>query len=154
MRSCGKMAIQIMLKRKIKGKRKKYKSLKEMPDDLRQALEKTLTSSNPEWQRDADSSIIINGKEYSNIQEMPPDIRVIYEKFMKSLKNGKIAHDPDSHEGIRRSAGYAPNSSISYAGPGSIEPQSSFSSLPRWLIYGLVFIAAFIFLYFIIYPVT
>ena len=147
------MAIQIMLKRKIKGDRKKYKSLKEMPDDLRQALEKTLTSNNPEWQKDPDSTIIINGKEYSNIQEMPPDIRMIYEKFMKSLKEGKISHDPDSYEGSRSSAGYAPNSTISYAGPGSIEPQSTFSSIPRWLIYGLVFIAAFIFLYFIIYPI-
>ena len=147
------MAIQIMLKRKIKGNRKKYKSLKEMPDDLRQALENTLTSSNPEWQNDPESTIIINGKEYSNIQEMPPDTRVVYEKFMKSLKKGNITHDPDSHEEIGGSAGYAPNSSISYAGAGAIEPQSSFSSIPRWFIYGLVFIAVFIFFYFIIYPV-
>jgi hypothetical protein len=146
------MAIHILLKKKIKGKRKKYKSFEEMPDDLRQALEKTMTNTDPETQTDTESTIVINGKEYKNIEEMPPDIRVIYGKAIKSLRKGKMTHDPVSLAGTSMLPGNI-NNTISYTGPGSIEPESSFSSLPRWLIYGVVLLAAFMGLYVIIYIV-
>jgi hypothetical protein len=147
------MAIQIVIKKKIKGKRKKYKSLEEMPDDLRQAFERTMTNTDPETQTDTESTIVINGKEYNNIEEMPPDIRVIYEKVIKSLRKGKMTHDPISLASEGMSSRNVHNKSISYAGPGSIEPQSSFSSLPRWLIIGVVLLAIFMGLYVIIHAV-
>jgi hypothetical protein len=145
------MAIQLFIKKKTKGKGKKYKSLEEMPDDLRQAIERTLTNTDPETQKDTESTIVINGKEYNNIEEMPPDIRVIWGNVIKSLRKGKMTHDPVSHAGNGMSPGKIHSKSISYAGPGSIEPQSSFSSIPRWLIFGVALIAAFMGLYVIIY---
>ena len=147
------MAIQLLIKKKIKGKRKKYKSLEEMPDDLRQAIERTMTNTDSDTQKDTESTIVINGKEYNKIEEMPPDIRVIYEKMIKSLRKGKVTHDPVSLAGKDISSRSLHTKSISYAGPGSIEPQSSFSSLPRWLIYGVVLLVAFMGLYVIIYTV-
>jgi hypothetical protein len=146
------MAIQILIKKKIKGKRKKYKSLEEMPDDLRQAFESTMTDTDPETQKNTESTIVINGKEYNNIAEMPPDIRVIWGNVIKSLRKGKMTHDPVSLAGKGMSSGNIHNKSISYAGPGSIEPQSSFSSLPRWLIFGVVLLAAFM-VFYVIYAV-
>ena len=124
-----------------------------MPDDLRHAIERTLTNTDPATQKDIESTIVINGKEYNNIEEMPPDIRVIYEKMIKSLKKGKMTHDPvpPAAKGIFSTNTY--NQSISYAGPRSIEPQSSFSSFPRWLVIGAVLFAVFMGLYVIMHAV-
>jgi hypothetical protein len=141
------MAIQIFVKKKIKGKRKKYKSFEEMPDDLRHALERTMTNTDPETQKGTESTIVINGEEYNKIEEMPPDIRVIYEKMITSLKKGKMAHDSVSLAAKGISSANINNQSIPYAGPVSIEPQSSFSSFPRWLIIGAVLLAVFMGLY-------
>jgi hypothetical protein len=82
-----------------------------------------------------------------------PDIRVIHETVIKFLRKGKMTHNPVSLAGKSISSRNIPNKSISYAGPGSIEPQSSFSSLPRWLIIGVVLLAAFMGLYVIIYAI-
>ncbi|UCH20716.1 MAG: hypothetical protein JSU83_19630 [Deltaproteobacteria bacterium] len=147
------MSIQILIKSKIKGKRKKYKSLEEMPDDLRQAIERTMTTSDLGTQTNTESTIVVNGKSYNNIEEMPPDIRVLYAKAIKALRKGKMTHDPASLAGEGMSSSNMHTKSLSYAGPGSIEPQSTFSSLPRWLIIGVVLFAAFMGLYVIIYAV-
>ncbi|MGD2272241.1 MAG: hypothetical protein PVI06_17705 [Desulfobacterales bacterium] len=147
------MSIHIVVKKKIMGERKKYKSLEEMPDGLRQAFEKSITDTDSGTQADDEITIAVNGKAYNNIAEMPPDVRALYTKAIKALRSGKTTRDPVSLSGEGRSSGNMHNKPLPYAGPGSIEPQSSFSSLPRWIVLGGVLLAAFMGLYVIIHAV-
>lgn len=145
------MSIQIFVKTKVIGDRKKYKSLEEMPEGLRQAFERSISGTDSGTQGDAVTAIVVNGKSYSNTAAMPPDIRAMYTQAIKALRNGKTTYDPASLSGERISSANMHNQSIPYTGPGSLEPKSSFSSLPRWLIIGGALIVAFMFLYVIIY---
>ena len=142
------MAIQIKIKRKFIVNHKKYQSLEEMPDDIRQAIEKTMTNSEPNTRRKTETKIVVNGKEYDSIEEMPPDIREQYEKAIKALRTSKMNHDEVLLADEGMSSGNLHKKTISYGGPGPIEPQSSF---PRWVITGLVFIAVIMTLYFLIH---
>jgi hypothetical protein len=137
------MAIQIKVKKKIIGKRKRYRSLEEMPDDIRQAIEKAMTHSDPDTQLNSETKMVVNGKEYDNIEEMPPDVRELYDKAVTALRTGKMTPDqaPLTGQGISR--GNRHPKAIGYRGPGPIEPQSFSSSFFRWVITGLVFLAAF-----------
>jgi hypothetical protein len=145
------MSIQIFVKTKVMGNRKKYKSLEEMPEGLRQAFERSISGTDSGTQGDTVTTIVVNGKSYSNTAEMPPDIRAMYTQAIKALRSGKTTYDPASLSGEGISSANIHNKSIPYTGPGPIEPKSSFSSLPRGLVIGGILIIAFMFLSVIIY---
>lgn len=137
------MGIQIKVTKKIIGKSKRYRSLEEVPDDIRQAIEKAMTHSDPDTQLNTEIKTVVNGKEYNSIEEMPPDVRELYDKAVKALRTGKMTPDQAPIAGQGMSSGNLHKKAIGYRGPGPIEPQSFFSSFSRWVIIGLVFLAAF-----------
>jgi hypothetical protein len=143
------MAIQIKIMKKFTGNREKYRSLDEMPDDIRQAIEKTIMGGDPNTQSDTETKIIVNGKEYDSIEQVPPDIRELYVSAIKALKTSKATDEEFSllREGMSR--GNLPKMAISYSGPGPIEPETSFSSFRRGLIIGAVSVAVIAGLYFL-----
>lgn len=142
------MATKIKVKRKFIVNNKKYRSLEEMPDDIRQRIEKAMTNSEPNTRLNTETKIVANGKEYDSIEEMPPDIRELYEKAIKTLGTSKMSHDKVSLADEGMSWANPHKKTISYGGPGPIEPQPSF---PRWVINALVFIAVMMTLYFLIH---
>jgi len=145
------MAIQIKIMKKLIGNRKKYRSLEEMPDDIRQAIEKTIMGGDPNTQSDTETKIIVNGKEYDSIEQVPPDIREVYVRAIKALKTSKATDEEFSLSGEGMSRGKHPKMAISYRGPGPIEPETSFSSFRRGLIIGAVSVAVIAGLYFLIH---
>jgi len=126
------MAIQIKVIKKIMSKGKKYQSLEEMPDDIRQAIEKVMTNDDLTSQPKTETKIVVNGKEYDSIDEMAPDIRELYENTVRALRARQLTHDKVSLAG-EGMWGNLHKEAISYSGPGPIEPRSSF---PGWLILG------------------
>ena len=72
--------------------KKTYRSLEEMPPEVRRAFEEAMASSNKptdvqlsaETRISAESveRIIIDGQEFSSVEEMPADIRGTYELAM------------------------------------------------------------------------
>ena len=145
------MAIQIKLIKKLRGNRKKYRSLEEMPDDLRQAIERTMTTGDPNKQQNTETKITVNGKEYDSIEQMPPDIRELYVTAIKALKTSKSTDEEFSFSGEGVSWGSLPKKTISYSGPGPIEPETSLSSFHRGLIIGALLVAVIAGLYFLIH---
>lgn len=142
------MAIQIKVIKKIISKGKKYQSLEEMPDDIRQAIEKAMTDDGLTSQPNTETKIVVNGTEYNSIDEMPPDIRELYEKAIKALRTRELTHDEVSLAGDGMS-GNLHKRAISYRGPEPIEPQSFFSSFLDWLIWGALILAVITVLYFL-----
>ena len=112
---------------------KKYKTLEELPPEIRQLLEKTLGSNSIEdllkKRMLTGMNIIFNGKEYDRIESMPADERDMYEAAMKwAGRHGADAAMPlESRNRI----------SVSVDSPGPIVPESSLPSA-RWLIAGAV----------------
>ena len=145
------MSIRIKVIKKLRGKGKKYRSLEEMPDDLRQAIERSMTTGDPNTQQNTETKITVNGKEYDSIEQMPPDIRELYVTAIKALKTSKSTDEEFllSDEGM--SWGSPPKKAISYGGPGPIEPETSFSSFRRGLIVGALLVAVIAALYFLIH---
>jgi hypothetical protein len=143
------MAIQIKVIKKLIGNRKKYRSLEEMPDDLRQAIEKTVSNGDPNTQLNTETKIVVNGKEYDSVEQMPPDIRELYVTAIKALKTSKATDEEFSLSGEGMSWGNLPKQTISYSGPGPIEPETSFSSFHLRLIIGAVLVAVIAALYFL-----
>lgn len=142
------MATKIKVKRKFIVNNKKYRALEEMPDDIRQRIEKAMSTSEPNTRLNTETKIVANGKEYDSIEEMPPDIRELYEKAIKALGTSEMNHDKVSLADEGMSWANPHKKPISYDGPGPIEPQPSF---PRWVINALVFIAVIMTLYFLIH---
>lgn len=140
------MGTDIDVKRESVVDGKKYKTLEELPPEIRQLLEKTLGSSSIEdllkKRMPTGMKIIFNGKEYDRIESMPADEREMYEAAMKWA--GRHGADPviplESRNRI----------SASVDPPGPIVPESSLPSA-RWLIAGaaaiLGILAGFYFLF-------
>ena len=142
------MAIQIKVIKKIMSKGKKYQSLEEMPDDIRPAIEKAMINDDVTSQPNTETKIVVNGKEYDSMDNMPPDIRELYENAVRALRARCMTHDEVSLAG-EGMWGNLHKEAISYSGPGPIEPQSSFSSFPGWLILGAALLVLITGLYFL-----
>ena len=145
------MSIRIKVIKKLRGKGKKYRSLDEMPDDLRQAIERSMTTGDPNTQQNTETKITVNGKEYDSIEQKPPDIRERYVTAIKALKTSKSTDGEFLLSGEGMSWGSLPKKAISYSGPGPIEPETSFSSFRRGLIVGALLVAVIAALYFLIH---
>jgi hypothetical protein len=78
---------------------KTYRSVEDMPPDVRQAYEQVMASSEA-MAESSDSSpadkIIIDGKEYASAEEMPPEVRRSYEQ-MRAI-TAETTENPETAE--------------------------------------------------------
>ena len=86
------MNVNVNVKRKFKINGKEYNSIKEMPQDIRNAFEKAMASKTGSGQQvnpaTMQTKIIFNGTEYQRIDVMPQDVRQLYEKVLKAAETG------------------------------------------------------------------
>ena len=82
------MKININVTRNFRVNGKEYHSVEEMPDEVRQVVEKAMALPAGSGQRTPSvvtrSKIIFNGTEYENIDSMPQEARQLYEKMLKA----------------------------------------------------------------------
>lgn len=72
----------LSIKKKIVVNGHEYGSVEELPDDLRQAYNRAM-STVPELSK---AKIVFNGREYGSKEEMPSEVRSIYEIAMAAAK--------------------------------------------------------------------
>jgi len=147
------MAIRKKAKTRYIVDGKEYKSLEEMPDDIRRGIEKAMaeeahTQAKPKMI--ISSRFVINGKEYDSIEEMPPDVREMYERVVEALATGETNDHTVSPADEDITSKNLYSKEISYRGPGPIGPKSSFLLFPRLAKIGLFLIAVILALYFLI----
>ena len=146
------MTFNVNVKRKFKINGKEYKSVEEMPDEIRKIFMQAMDSQasladqvNPSVLR---TKIIFNGAEYESLDAMPQDVRQLYETVLKAAESGAVPPAADLAgiigEGIRgklESAGIAP--------PGDIPKSPRFEpAVSRWaLIAGAALVSLILLLY-------
>jgi hypothetical protein len=150
------MTIRVSVKRKFIVRGKEYKSVEEMPPEIRQAYEKVLAASSkansPKSLVLSRTRIIFDGQEYESIEAMPRDVRQAYDRVMKALETGEVPSDiiPGAEGNgsslISRRGDGRPTLAAS---PRSVEPEPSFSL--RRAIIGVVLLALLLGLYFLFY---
>jgi hypothetical protein len=150
------MAIRRKVIRRFIVDGKEYKSLEEMPDDIRRGIEKAMakvthTKLKPRIITSSSPIIVVKGKEYDSIEEMPPDIREIYEEVKEAIETDEMTDDAVSLAGEDITSKKLYSKAMSYSGPGPIGPQSSLLSFPRWVKTGLFLIAVIMALSFLIH---
>ncbi|MBV9463686.1 MAG: hypothetical protein JO317_05600 [Verrucomicrobiae bacterium] len=72
---------------------KTYKSLEEMPPEVREVFEKLKSSGLPAGifsKKVTMQRFEINGKEYNSVEEMPPEVRDWYEKALAKKTEGLV----------------------------------------------------------------
>jgi len=141
------MKINFNFKSKIIINGKEYSSTGEMPDDIREAYEKTKDSHSaalhPDGLAHVTTRIKFNDQEYESLDAMPPDVRHTYDQVMTSLLEGKVA--PDVIAKIQESGATMGKRTIEHRTIGGPQPmvfESAFSSSKRWLIAGLMLLLA------------
>lgn len=75
----------------ISGKR--YNSIEEVPEDLRELVRKAVGPQSSGIPVITQTRIIFNGAVYDNVEAMPQNIRGLYEEVLKAAKTGAIGHD-------------------------------------------------------------
>ncbi len=89
------MKINVNVNRTYKVNGKEYKSLEEMPEDIRKLFEKAI-SGEPETLQATHTTtktkIVFNGQEYDSIDKMPTFARNLYEQALKAAQGtaGKV----------------------------------------------------------------
>ncbi len=150
------MTIRVEVKRKFVVRGKEYKSVEEMPPEIRQAYEKVLAASSkansPKSLTLSKTRIIFGGQEYDGIEAMPREVRQAYDRLMKALETGEVpsdiiagAEETESSLKRRRDDG----SPTLASSPRPVEPEPSFSL--RRAIIGVVLLAFLLGLYFLFY---
>jgi len=76
---------------------KTYKSLEEMPEDVRRNYESAFEGMVSNII--SSTRIIANGNEYNNLDDLPPDVRAKYEQAMGTLDSNRNGV-PDFFEGM------------------------------------------------------
>jgi hypothetical protein len=108
------MKININVKRNYKINGKEYKSIDEMPDNIREAFQKAMAVS-PISERktnfaEKSAKIVFNDTEYKSIDAMPQDVRRLYEKILKAAETGETSSVIDITEiGKEISSGKKPS---------------------------------------------
>src|SRR5512141_237056 len=84
------MGIDFKINKTYTVNNKTYKSLEEMPPDVRELFEKAMKLKNSTGQSvftDHKTKIVFNGTEYPSAEKMPEDVRSLFEKVMKTSGN-------------------------------------------------------------------
>ena len=147
------MKVNFDVKRKFIVNGKEYSSVEEMPPELREAYEKAVRSGTgvriEKPQVSVETKIVFNGKGYDSLEAMPVDVRRVYQSVMKSVETGEASPDLLSaalgDESILPRQGAPIHTSFDLAKP--IEPTSS---IPRWIIVGLVLLGLVLGLYYLL----
>jgi hypothetical protein len=128
------VGIKVDVKWKVKVDKKEYRSVEEMPSDVREAYEKAKATS-----RTPAARIVFNGQEYQGVEAMPPGLRQLFEKVMKGADTGEIPSDVFSGAEFGGTTPGQGGKSVarSFDTPRPIEPESLLSLSPRVLIVGL-----------------
>ena len=147
------MKVNFDVKRKFIVNGKEYRSVEEMPPELRAAYEKAVRSGTgvriEKPQVSVETKIVFNGKEYDSLEEMPADARRLYRSVMKSVEKGQASPDllsaalGDESTPPRLDATF--HTSVNLAKP--IEPTSS---TPRWIVGGLALLGLVFVLYYLV----
>ena len=83
------MSININFKREFTVNAKKYNSIEEMPDDVREIFNKTISAQAGSVNRVIkQTKITFNGTEYKSVDDMPQDVRQFYDKLMTTAGTG------------------------------------------------------------------
>lgn len=69
-----------------------YKSIEEMPPEVRALFQKVVTAS-AGLTGATRTSINFNGVEYANLDTMPPDVRRLYDAVLRATASGSIPAD-------------------------------------------------------------
>ena len=115
------MGIEVNVTRQFTVNGKQYRSLEEVPSEIREAIRNRLASAGSVV---AHGEIVINGKRYSDVEVMPESVREMYEVAMQCIGPGQgtVSGRPS----IR---------------PGPLAPQSSLS---RRLMMGALLLGLFV----------
>jgi hypothetical protein len=148
------LKVNFNVKRKFIVNGKEYKSVEEMPPELREAYEKAVRSETgvriEKPQARVKTKIVFNGKEYENLEAMPADVRRVYLSVMKSIETGEAS--PETLSALlsdnRALSGQSGAVHFSDDLPKPIEPVSSFS--PRWIIVALALLGLGFMLYYLL----
>jgi len=84
------MGIDLKINKSYTVNNKTYKSVEEMPPDVRELFEKAMKLKNSTGQgvfTDRRTKIMFNGTEYPSTDAMPQDIRSLFESVMKNTGN-------------------------------------------------------------------
>jgi hypothetical protein len=148
------MNINMNVKRAFKVNGKEYRSVEEMPPDIRKAFEKAMASQAGPGHEGTpaamQTTIIFNGTEYKNINAMPQEVRQLYEKVLTTAETGTLPPGldipGDSSDGLTEAKSVAITRQGVIRRPPVIEP-----SFTRWsLIVGVVLVALIILLYYVL----
>jgi len=137
--------VNFNVKYKFKVNGKEYGSLEEMPDNIREAYEKTVADQGGLEQGNISSvtpgKITFNGQDYAGVDAMPPDIRQLYETVMKTVGEGKISLTGNVDFKFGKKAENVINEGAlgSYGMSKPIAPQSFFSPV-MLLVLGIIII--------------
>jgi len=87
------MAFHVTINKKIIVNQREYKSVEEMPGDIRAVYEKAMAVAGGAGQgismKSPNQNIFVNGREYKNLEDMPPQIRRIYEGAVAAIDTGQ-----------------------------------------------------------------
>jgi len=144
------MKIEVNVERKFIVNGKEYNSLEEIPNDLRQAVEKTMIDDNAKAHIHTETKIVFNGKEYESIEAMPYTIRQVYEKVLKAVAAGKVSPEIIAVADTNSSSMRVKNKKASPGYVRAIESDHSFSLSAQKVIIGLILLVLILGLYFLI----
>ena len=146
------MGVTVNIQRKFIVNGKEYTSVEEMPPELREAYEKAVRSGAgvriEKPHVSVEGKIVFNGQEYRSLVAMPEEVRRIYQSVMKSVETGEASTEFLSaalgDEATRPHQNQAIYTPVDLAKP--IEPTSS---MPRWIIAGVVLLGLVFVLYYL-----
>ena len=146
------MKVNFDIKRKFIVNGKEYNSVEEMPREIQAAYEKAVGSGAglriEKPQVSVEAKIVFNGKEYDSLEAMPADVRRVYQSVMKSVETGQASPDLLSatlgDETTSPRLGATFHTSVDLA-----KPIEATSSIPRWIMGGLVLLALVFVIYYL-----
>lgn len=143
------MSIKINVEKKIIVNGREYKSLDEMPEDLRQAFQKAVSGFGNKIKVSKDTKFVLNGKEFKGVEEIPPEEMEAYTNLIKAATDGSGKLPTKLIADIGESLGgeEAKGSASGYQKP--IEPEATFSVTlsPKAVVVGLIVVALVVMVY-------
>jgi len=118
--------MKVVVKTRIRVNGREYRSVEEMPPNIRQAYENAMSRSPDDGDRSgiesadgpavAGAGITFNGHPYASVDGMPSDVRALYESAMAAVRAGRNAASHGSTSGEDVSTADLPDS-----GPSAVE---------------------------------
>lgn len=126
------MGIEVNVSREVVVNGTSYRSLEEVPADLREAIRGALASRHGESKAGGCGGIVVNGKGYDDVRAMPDDVREMYAVAMQCIGSGK--GDPAGQH------------------PAVLQPIAPQGSSSRWLMLGGLFLCLLVSLLLLLLP--